>query len=81
MLIHAVKNEDLKDRTVWLAVLLGSFVLGSNWLAAIFYYFLAKRPYDRNKTAELATPAAEPKVSAKSKAKPRKAPKKTTKNK
>ena len=52
MLIHAIKNEDLKDRTVWLAVLLGSFVLGSSWLAAIIYYFLAKRPYDRDKVAE-----------------------------
>ena len=55
MLIHAVKNEDLKDRTIWLAVLLGSFVLGSNWLAAIFYYFLAKRPYDQDKLANSTT--------------------------
>jgi len=58
MLIHAIKAEDLKDRTIWLAVLLGSFVLGSNWLAAPIYYFLAKRPYDAQKTAELNKPAA-----------------------
>lgn len=67
MLIHAIKNEDLKDRTIWLAVLLGSFVLGSNWLAGPIYYFLAKRPYDAKKTAELNKPAAKPKTAKKAK--------------
>lgn len=53
MVIHAIQKEDLKDRTVWLIVLLGSFVAGASWLAAILYYFLAKRPYDREEAASV----------------------------
>lgn len=59
MLIHVIKNEDIKDRTVWLVVLLGSFLIGSNGLAAIIYYFLAKRPYDRQKATETSSTPTE----------------------
>jgi hypothetical protein len=46
MLAHAIKHQDLKDRTVWLIALLASFVFGFSWLVSAVYYFAVKRPYD-----------------------------------
>ena len=52
MLIHVIKNEDIKDRTVWLIVLLASLPLGFIWLSAPVYHFAVKRPYDKSKFVE-----------------------------
>lgn len=49
MLIHAISNQDLKDRTIWIVALVASFFLGFMWIVAIAYYFAAKRPYDKQK--------------------------------
>lgn len=50
MLVHAVSNNNLKDRTLWIVILLAGLVFGFYWIAAIVYYFAAKRPYDKGKT-------------------------------
>jgi uncharacterized protein YneF (UPF0154 family) len=47
MLVHVIKNEDIKDRTVWLITMIASLPLGLFWLAAPVYYFAVKRPYDK----------------------------------
>lgn len=56
MLVHVIKNEDIKDRTVWLIVLLASLPLGFIWLSAPVYHFAVKRPYDKSKQEKYSTP-------------------------
>jgi H+/Cl- antiporter ClcA len=58
MLVHAISNQTLKDRTLWIAVLVASFFLGFMWLATIVYYFAAKRPHDKAQQALAAQPNA-----------------------
>ena len=52
MVIHVAKHEDIKDRTVWLIVLLTALPLGLIWVAAPIYYFAVKRPYDKGGARE-----------------------------
>lgn len=54
-LIHAIKHEDIPDRTVWLIVLIGGFFLGFSGIAAVIYYFAVKRPYQKSKMLSLST--------------------------
>jgi len=49
MLAHAIKNDDLKDRNIWLIGLIAGFFFGVYWIIAFVYYFAAKMPYDRAK--------------------------------
>jgi TctA family transporter len=49
-LIHVLQHDDIKDRTMWiLIILLGGGVGG------IIYFFAAKRPYDRGGMRDLTT--------------------------
>lgn len=50
MLVHAISKNDLKDRTLWIVILLAGLLFGFYWIAAIVYYFAAKRPYGKGKT-------------------------------
>ena len=56
MVIHVAKHEDVKDRTVWLIVLLTALPLGLMWVAAPIYYFAVKRPYDKGDAREVPKP-------------------------
>lgn len=44
-LIHLIKNEDVKDRVLWIVLL---FVVGG--IIGPVYYFAIKMPYDREKS-------------------------------
>lgn len=55
MLIHSISTQDLKDRTIWIIALVTSFFLGLWAIAAIIYYFAAKRPYDKLKVESTVT--------------------------
>jgi hypothetical protein len=57
MLVHVVKNDEIKDRTIWLITLILSFPMGLHWLSAPIYYFVVKRPYDAAKKAQTAAGA------------------------
>lgn len=46
-LVHAIKHEDITDRTIWLVGLIASFFLGFSGLLAIIYYFAVQRPYNK----------------------------------
>lgn len=64
MLVHIIKNEDLKDRTIWLITMLVSLPLGLFWIMAPVYHIAVKRPYDRGEAREVTKPptsAATPK--------------------
>ncbi len=50
MLVDCIKRENDQfpnasenTKTIWLIVLLVSWILGLNWLAAIIYYFMVKK--------------------------------------
>lgn len=50
MLIDCIKRKDDQfpnasdnTKTIWLVILLVSWILGLNWLAAIVYYFMVKK--------------------------------------
>ena len=60
MLIHAIKHENLENRDAFLALLIAGFFFGFGWIAAIIYYFAAKRPYDRKQREALAQPTMPP---------------------
>lgn len=52
MLVDAVNREESQfpnpsgsTRTIWLIILIVSFIFGLYWLAAILYYFIVKRPH------------------------------------
>jgi hypothetical protein len=49
-LIHVLQHDDIKDRTMWILIIL----LGGG-LGGIIYFFAAKRPYDRGGMRELTT--------------------------
>lgn len=53
MLIHAIQHNS-PERTVWIVILLASFITGFSLVGAIVYYFAEK------KKAEAAPPAPEP---------------------
>lgn len=61
-LVHAISNQDIKDRTIWIVGLIASFFLGFSGLLAIIYYFAVQRPYNKQKvvgpTAAPQPPAA-----------------------
>ncbi len=40
-------NSTGNTKTIWLVVLLASWLLSMSWLAAIIYYFMVKRPMPR----------------------------------
>jgi hypothetical protein len=46
-LIHAIKNQDIKDRTMWIVLLVGSFFVSLNWIVTVVYYFVIMRPYKK----------------------------------
>ena len=46
-LIHAIKNQDIKDRTMWIVLLVGSMFVGFVWLVTVIYYFVIMRPYKK----------------------------------
>ena len=46
MFIDCLKRE-FKDKTLWIVILLGSWVMGIGWIAAIVYYFVVKRSLDK----------------------------------
>lgn len=56
-LIHIISHEDVKDRVIWLVVIL---VLGG--LGGVVYYFAVKRPYDKG--GARAVPPAAPQAPA-----------------
>lgn len=43
-LVHLIKNEDVKDRTLWLVLL---FVVGA--IMGPIYYFAIQKPYEKAK--------------------------------
>lgn len=43
-LVHLIKNEDVKDRVLWIVLL---FVVGG--IIGPVYYFAVKKPYDEKK--------------------------------
>ncbi len=53
MLVHAIRHDDVKDRTLWLITLIISFPLGLHWLSAPIYYFAVKRPHDAAKKSQV----------------------------
>lgn len=57
-LIHAINNQDIKDRNIWLAVLAAGFFLGFAGIAGVVYYFAVMRPYKKEKNS-----VAQPQVS------------------
>ncbi len=65
MLVHVVKNDDVKDRTIWLLSLIISFPLGLHWLSAPIYYFVVKRPYDKGKASKKSSAASSSSVESK----------------
>lgn len=40
-------NSSGNSKTIWLVVLLASWIVGFNWLAALIYYFMVKRAAPR----------------------------------
>jgi type VI protein secretion system component VasK len=51
-LIHVIKHEDIKDRTMWIVLLVASFIVGFMWLIVPVYYFAVMRNYNKNKTVQ-----------------------------
>ncbi len=49
-LIHVIKHEDIKDRTMWIILLVASLLLGFMWLIVPIYYFVVMRQYNKNNT-------------------------------
>lgn len=52
-LIHVIQHEDIKDRTLWLVLLIVGFLIGLLWLVAPLYYFIVMRPYKKGGAREL----------------------------
>lgn len=53
-------NSSGNTKTIWLVILLASWLISMSWLAAIIYYFMVKRAAPRGKSAPQATPPAPP---------------------
>ncbi len=51
-LVHVIKHEDIKDRTMWIVLLVASFIVGFMWLIVPVYYFAVMRNYNKNKTVQ-----------------------------
>lgn len=68
-LIHAINNQDIKDRNIWLAVLAAGFFLGFAGIAGVVYYFAVMRPYKKQKNSTT-QPQTEPKQSINMSAQP-----------
>ncbi|MBP7821053.1 hypothetical protein KA043_03030, partial [Candidatus Saccharibacteria bacterium] len=58
-LVHVIKHEDIKDRTMWIVLLVASFIVGFMWLIVPVYYFAVMRNYNKNKTVQPNTQAPE----------------------
>jgi hypothetical protein len=63
MLVDCIKrpetdfpNSSGNSKTIWLVVLLVSWLIGFSWLAAIIYYFMVKRAADKMPQAPTAPP-------------------------
>jgi hypothetical protein len=50
-------NSSGNSKTIWLVILLASWLISMSWLAAIIYYFMVKRAAPRGKKAPPAPPA------------------------
>jgi hypothetical protein len=49
-------NSSGNSKTIWLVILLASWLISMSWLAAIIYYFMVKRAAPRGKKAPPAPP-------------------------
>ena len=49
-LIHVIKHEDIKDRTIWIIAFAASLLFGLMWVIVPVYYFGVMRNYNKNKT-------------------------------
>lgn len=49
-LIHALQHEDVKDRTVWIVVL-----IAFGGISGIIYHFAVRKPYEREHLAAAST--------------------------
>ena len=58
-LVHVIKHEDIKDRTMWIVLLIASFIVGFMWLIVPVYYFAVMRNYNKNKTVQATAQAPE----------------------
>lgn len=50
-LVHLIRNDDVKDRTLWLVLL---FVVGA--IIGPIYYFAVQKPYEKAKQKPKANP-------------------------
>jgi hypothetical protein len=50
-------NSSGNSKTIWLIILLASWIISMSWLAAVVYYFMVKRVAPRGKSAPPAPPA------------------------
>lgn len=51
-LVHVIKHEDIKDRTIWIIAFAVSLLFGFMWIIVPVYYFAVMRNYDKNKTVQ-----------------------------
>ncbi|MFA5866993.1 MAG: hypothetical protein WC891_03395 [Actinomycetota bacterium] len=51
-------NSTGNSKTIWLVVLLASWLLSMSWLAALIYYFMVKRAMPRGQSKPPAPPEA-----------------------
>lgn len=51
-------NSSGNSKTIWLVILLASWLISMSWLAALIYYFMVKRAAPRGKSAPQVTPPA-----------------------
>lgn len=57
-LIHAVKHEDIKDRNMWIILLVAGVVVGFASTVTVVYYFVVMRPYKKGLARATPQPAS-----------------------
>jgi hypothetical protein len=64
MLVDCIKRDEAdfpnstgNTKTIWLVILLASWLLSAFWLGAIVYYFMVKRPAGKKPAMPQAPPA------------------------